>query len=116
MNDRTDQQRAADATQYLIDSAYKLGAAKGEMIRAEHMVGVARRQVVLHSDAKTIAEKEAEAYASPEYREAVSAYAEAATEYEKLRASRDAAQAQISYWQTVSANQRGAEKGYGSAG
>lgn len=112
---RTPQQAASDATQYLIDTAYELGAAKAELVKREAMLRVVKAMVMKTSNERSAAAQEREAYASPEYLSAVEALSDAAGAYEKLRAGRDAATAQIDYWRSLNANQRAAERGYGSA-
>ncbi len=112
---RSPQQAASDATQYLIDTAHPLGAAKAELVKREAMLRVVKAMAMKASDERSAAAQEREAYASEQYIAAVEAAAEAAGAYEKLRAGRDAATAQIDYWRSLNANQRAAERGYGSA-
>lgn len=112
---RSPQQAASDATQYLIDSAHPLGAAKAELVKREAMLRVVKSHMMKASGERSVSAQEREAYASPEYKAALEKMSEAAGEYEKLRAGRDAATAQIDYWRSLNANQRAAERGYGSA-
>lgn len=109
------QQKAERATQYLIDSAAEIAAAKADLVRAENMLRVVKALEMKHSDEKSAAAQEREAYASDKYRAAIDDLAEAAGDYEKLRTLREAAKAQIEYWRSLNANQRAAERGYGSA-
>jgi len=111
----TVQHRAAKATEYLIDTAAEIAAAKADLVRAEAMLRVVKSLVMKASDERSAAAQERDAYASEEYRRAVDDLAEATKAYEKLRASREAAQAQIEFWRSYNANQRAAERGYSSA-
>jgi len=113
--EQTEQERAARATQYLIDSAAEIAAAKGDMLRAENMLRVTKALAMRHSGENSAAAQEREAYASEQYQRAVDDLAEAAKDYEKLRSLREAAKMQIEYFRSVNANQRAAERGYGSA-
>jgi len=114
-DNRSDQQKAAGATQYLIDSANDLATAKADLIRCENMLRVVKSLAMKTSGQNSAAAQEREAYASDQYQAAVHELAEAAGEYEKLRALRESAKAQIEYWRSLNANQRAAERGYGSA-
>jgi len=112
--DQDSQTKAMKATQYLIDSAAELAAAKTDLVRCENMLRVTKALAMKYSDEKSAAAQEREAYASEEYQEAVSELASVAGIYEKLRALREAAKMQIEYWRSLNANQRSAERGYGS--
>lgn len=110
-----EQDRAFKATQYLIDSAAEIAAAKADLVRCENMLRVTKSLAMRHSNEKSAAAQEREAYASQQYQDAVGELAEIAGTYEKLRALREAAKVGIDYWRTLNANQRFAENGYGSA-
>jgi hypothetical protein len=114
MNDE-DRARAQRATQYLIDSAAEIGAAKADLVRAENMLRVVKSLAMKHSDERSAAAQEREAYASEQYQKAVDDLAALAGEFEKLRALREGAKMQIEMFRSVNANQRAAERGYGSA-
>lgn len=107
--------KAAKATQYLIDSAAEIAAAKADLVRAENMLRVVKSLAMKHSGQNSAAAQEREAYASEQYQAAVGELAEVAGTFEKLRALREAAKMQIEYWRSLNANQRAAERGYGSA-
>ena len=109
------QTKAAKATQYLIDSAADIAGAKVDLVKAENMLRVVKSIAMKHSGEKSAAAQEREAYASDQYLSAVNMLALAAGEYEKLRALREAAKQQIEFWRSLNANQRSAERGYGSA-
>jgi rhamnose utilization protein RhaD (predicted bifunctional aldolase and dehydrogenase) len=109
------QAKAAKATQYLIDSSAEIATAKADLVRAENMLRVVKAMAMKHSGQTSAAAQEREAYASDQYRVAVDDLADVAGHYEKLRSLREAAKMQIEYWRSLNANQRGAERGYGSA-
>ena len=66
------------------------------------------------SEEKSAAAQEREAYASKEYKAALAAEFEAHKEAETLKAKAEAAKATIETWRSANANQRSAERGYGS--
>ncbi len=107
-------ERASKAVQYLIDSAAEYGAAKGDVIRAESMVKITKHLIMARSNAKTQGAKETEAYTHDCYSDKVKEYAQAVEDAETLRAKRDAAVQTIEAWRSMNANQRAAERGYGS--
>ena len=109
------QQKAEKATQYLIDSARKIAKAKADLVRRENMLRVTKALAMRYSNEKSAAAQEREAYASEQYQDAVDGLATSAGNYEELRSLREAAKAQIDYWRSLNANQRSAERGYGSA-
>lgn len=109
------QHKAEKATQYLIDSAAEIAAAKGDLVRCENMLRVVKALAMKHSGETSAAAQEREAYASEQYQNAVNELAEVARDYEKLRSLREAAKMQIEFWRSYNANHRGAERGYGSA-
>lgn len=107
--------RAEKATAYLIESAADIAEAKADLVQAEHMLRVTKAIAMKQSDERSAAAQEREAYASPEYRKAIDAVRENTRAYEELRAKREAAKIRIEYWRSLNANQRSAERGYGSA-
>ena len=110
-----DQDRAAGAVEFLINSAAEYGASKADAIRAETMLRVVKALVMKSTDEKAIAAQEREAYASEAYLQAVDDLFEATRACETLRAKRDAAQATIEFWRSRNANERAAERGFASA-
>jgi hypothetical protein len=110
-----DADRAARAVQYLIDSAAEYGAAKAEAARRDDMLRVIKALVMAQSNQSSAAAQEREAYASQRYQDAVAEKFEAVKASETLRASREAAIQTIEFWRSANANQRAAERGYGSA-
>lgn len=110
-----DSTKAARAVQYLIDSAAEYGAARAEAERASDMLKVTKALIMAQSDAKSNAAQEVEALASDRYLDAVNVKFEAVKDSEVMRARREAAIQTIEAWRSLNANQRAAEKGYGSA-
>ncbi len=110
-----DQERAEKAVEFLIDTAAKLGEAKANTVREEAMLRHVKALVMKSSDEKAAAAQEREAYASPEYLDAIEALWASTKTHETLRAQREAAEATIEFWRSANASQRAAERGYGSA-
>ena len=111
----TDQSRAARAVDYLLESAPEIAAARAELTKREHMMKVVRAMAMRQSGEKSAAAQEVEAISSPAYQNAIAELCAAEEEYQKLRALREAASARIEYWRSLNANQRSAERGFGSA-
>ena len=107
--------KASKAVQYLIDSAAEYGAARADAQKADDMLRVIKALVMAQSNHKTAAAQEREAYASEAYRNAIDEKFEAVKAAETLRARREAAIQTIEAWRSMNANQRAAERGYGSA-
>ena len=110
-----DSEKARRAVQYLIDSSAEYGAARAEAQRADDMLRIVKALIMAQSNEKSAAAQEREAYAHDRYREAVETKFEAVKEAETLRAKREAAIQTIEAWRSLNANQRAAERGYGSA-
>lgn len=99
-------QRATGATQWLVENAPKIGTAKAEMQRADNMLRVVKSLSIAASDAKTVGEREAEAYASQRYQDAVNALFEATRTYETLRSYQTAAQYVADMWRSMNSAQK----------
>ncbi len=97
---------ASDALNWLVGNARALGKAKEKAVLAESMTKRIRALEMARSDAKTVAEKERDALASEAYLLAITAEAQAAGEYETMRALKDAAIARLEAWRTLSSNAR----------
>lgn len=111
----TERNRAARATDYLVDSAGDIADARAELTKKEHMIKVVKAMAMRQSGEKSSAAQETEALASPAYINAINELVAAEQRYQELRALREAASARIEYWRSLNANQRAAERGYGSA-
>ena len=109
-----DQERAEAATQWLIDNASAVGLAKARATFASNSLRRVKAFEILKSEAKSISLKEAEAYASDKYGEALTEEYEAVKEFETLKAAKEAARETIEIWRSINSNQRAAERGYGS--
>ena len=110
-------QRHLAAIQFLIDSAAEYGAARADAMRADDMLRVTKALVMAKAGRdgfSAVSAQEREAYASDEYQRAGDDKFEAVKEAETLRARRDANAQVIEAWRSMNANQRAAERGYGS--
>lgn len=107
--------RAAKAVEYLVETAAEIAAAKAELTKREHMLKVVKAMVMRQSNAKSAAAQEVEALSSPAYLTALNELEAAERAFQELRAMREAAVARIDFWRSMNANQRAAERGYGSA-
>lgn len=95
------------ALDFLRDSADAVGKARARLIRSGHMVKHVEALLTLASEQRSVEAKKCEAKTDPRWLEAVTEEAEAAGEFEKLRALREAASAKIEAWRSESANYRG---------
>lgn len=114
MANQSDMTRAERAVEYLVESASTIATAKADLVRCENMLRVTKSLAMKHSDEKSAAAQEREAYASDQYRDAIERLAEVAGEYEHLRSLREAAKMRIEYWRSMNASLRGAERGFHS--
>lgn len=105
MNWISDEQ-ASSALEWLLSNAKNLGEAKRNAVLTESMTKRVKALEMSRSDAKTIAEKERDALASEAYLAAIHAEADAAGQYETMRALKDAAVARLEAWRTLSSNAR----------
>ena len=107
--------KAEQATQYLIDSARDIAAAKADLVKHENMLRVVKAIAMKHSGETAVSAQEREAYASDQYKRAVQDLTQATEQHELLRTKREAAKMQIEFWRSLNANQRDAQRGMGSA-
>lgn len=108
-------ERAQKAVQFLIDTAAEYGAARAEAQKADDMLRIVKALAMAQSNQSSAAAQEREAYASDAYRRAVDDKFEAVKAAETMRARREGAIQTIEAWRSMNANQRAAERGYGSA-
>lgn len=94
------------ALSFLRDNAHAIGAAKEQLVKAHAWVGHVEAVMTLASDQTSDTKRRADARASERYVEAITKEAEAAGEFEKMRALREAASAYIAAWQSEGANIR----------
>lgn len=95
-----------NALDYLRKSASEIGHAKRNAKLAEHRVKVAEALGYKASDAKASDARKYDARITADYEAKIIRDAEAAGEYEKLRAAREAAAAIIEAWRSEQANYR----------
>lgn len=95
---------------FLRDSAPKIAVARLNKVRTEEMRKVVWSQLRRECTEGTQAERDAYAYAHDLYIQHIDEMAEAAKQFELLRAQREAAIAKIDAWRTSSANERGASR------
>ena len=95
------------ATDFLVNSAGPLGAAKARAVKADKMLGHIEALQALASDKKTADARKWDARASQEYIDAINEHAEAEGELSKLYGLRQAAQAKVDAWRTEAASMRG---------
>jgi hypothetical protein len=101
------EERAESAVEFLRDSAKDYGAARGHQVYCEK--SLARiKALQMAGRPGTAADREANAYASAEYLEALVDLQNAVAGSETLRAQRDAAEMTIEVWRSqFSASRRG---------
>ena len=98
-----DVQKALD---FLRDNAAKIGMAKRNAVKAEHMLKHTKAMAMKLSGVSGVSAQEREAYCSEQYVTAIDLCANAAGEYEEMKAYREAAAAKIEAWRSASANYR----------
>jgi hypothetical protein len=102
--------QAEKSMEWLMGSAQKLGHAKRRAVYAESMVKRMRAIVMKRYSHLPVSAAEREANASDELMEAYEVEADAAGEYETLRALKDAHIATIEGWRSMEASARAASK------
>lgn len=102
-----DQRRAEAANEWLVDNAGKLGEAKALANLASNSLRRVKAMVMVASEAKSAAMREAIAYASPEYKQALDEEFEAVKNYETLKAAKESAIATIDLWRSINSSLKG---------
>lgn len=97
----------ARALDWLRDNATEIGAARARLIKAERLLAHVEALCIKASDATSDQKKKADARTDKRWLSAAMEEAEAAGEFEKMRALREAASARIESWRTEQANYRG---------
>ncbi len=97
---------ANSAVQWLVDNAEEIARRKAIMIYQEDRLRVVKSTVMALSNEKSIAAKEAAAYRSARYIEAVEEKRNSVFSYERLMNSKLAAQATKELYQTHEASSR----------
>jgi hypothetical protein len=97
--------RVEKAVEFLRDSAAGYGKARGYLAFCDNNM---RRVKSLHMCGKpgSVGDREASAYASPEYLQALEALEAATVEAETIRARRDAAEMTIEVWRSQNSSKR----------
>lgn len=102
---------------YIRDKARPYAEAKAARVYLEQFRKTRKSQLFIEAEqkgVKTIAEREAYAYAHPEYLELLEGLRVAVQEEERLKLQITAAQLRIDLYRTEQANQRVERKGYGA--
>lgn len=102
MVDENDIEKAVD---YLRSSAEASGKARGRMAYCDGQLRRIKSLVMLEKDG-SIGMREAEAYASKDYADALEHLENATADYETIRAKREAAQYAIEVWRSMNRAKR----------
>lgn len=94
------------ALDWLRDNAEEMGQCKSRLVKAQHMIGHVEALMMLKSDQTSDMKRKADARASDKFLEAITEEAEAAGEFEKMKALREAAALKIETWRSEQANYR----------
>jgi len=97
----------AKALEFLRESASEIGKARARLIRAERMVEHTEALLIKMSNASSDQKRKADARTDERWIAATQEEAEAAGEWEKMKALREAAAAKIEAWRSEQANFRG---------
>lgn len=100
----TDEQ-AESAVEYLRDTAEELGRKRGAMEYREASLRRVKALQMLTFEG-SLGDREARAYASSDYREALEDHQNAVAEYETLRALREASDWELRVWQSEKSSYR----------
>jgi hypothetical protein len=97
--------RVEAAVEYLRDTAQQYGQARGRALYTENNLRRVKSLVMLEHQG-SIGEREAQAYASDQYKQALEDMENAVAESETIRALRDAAQYTIETWRSQNSARR----------
>ena len=89
------------AIRYIQENAEPYAKAKGDVAYTENYLKVVKAQQMNKSDSSSLGQREADAYASPEYQEAITANKQAIEQESHLRWMLEAAKARIEVWKTT---------------
>jgi hypothetical protein len=98
------------AVDFMLKNASAYAQAKGQRVYIENFLRSKKSLLMAKSDAKTVADREAYAYAHPEYIELVSGLRSAVEQEEGIKWKLTAAQAAVEIWRTQSANDRAQDR------
>ncbi len=96
-----------DALRWLATNAREVGQARGRLVKAGHMIKHVEALGYLGSEEKTVDAKKASVKASQRWLKAIDEEADAAADFETMKALREAAAARIECWRSESATLRG---------
>ena len=89
------------AIRYIQEHAEKYAKAKGDVAYTENYLKVVKSQQMNKSESSSLGQREADAYASADYLQAITAYKQAVEEESNLKWMLTAAQARIEVWKTT---------------
>lgn len=98
--------RAEEAFEYLRDTTAEIGAAKGELKRAEILCKRTRKRLFLAAPEGAVAQREAFAEIHEDTVAADERYAKALVEFETIQAKREVETIALDVWRTECANRR----------
>lgn len=98
------------AVEYMLKNASAYAQAKGQRVYLENFLRSKKSLLMAQSDAKTVADREAFAYAHPEYIELIAGLRAAVEQEEGIKWKLTAAQASVEIWRTQSANNRAQDR------
>lgn len=99
-----------DAIDYMIKHSEAYAKAKAQVVYLEQYRKTKKAICFQSSLRSTMAEKEADAYAHPEYQEVLNGLREAVEEAERLRWMLVAAQARVDVWRSQEASNRAIDR------
>jgi hypothetical protein len=94
------------AIRYIQEHAEKYAKAKGDVAYTENYLKVVKSQQMNKSESSSLGQREADAYASAEYKESILAHKQAIEEEAHLKWMLTAAQARIEVWKTQEYSKR----------
>lgn len=97
-----DEVKVEAAVWFLRSSADSYGPARGHLAFADANLRRVKALVMVAFTEGTVADREARAYASEQYKEAIEELQNATAEYETIRAKREAAVMMIELWRSQS--------------
>jgi hypothetical protein len=94
------------AIRYIQENAEKYAKAKGDVAYTDNYLKVVKSQQMNKSESSSLGQREADAYASNEYVQAINANKEAIEQESHLRWMLEAAKARIEVWKTMEYSKR----------
>jgi hypothetical protein len=101
------------AIRYIQENAEKYAKAKGDVAYTENYLKVVKSQQMNKSESSSLGQREADAYASADYLQAITANKQAVEEEAHLKWMLTAAQARIEVWKTTQFTMRQEMKNLG---